>query len=82
MKLASDPFNPAKFPLRGPRRGCFAPHPPALRRTLTVTITPVTFASGAAAPGRPSEGERCFDQIKSPRTRRRLNRLVSRTQCE
>ena len=27
-------------------------HPPAaLRRTLTVTIIPVTFASGAAAPG-------------------------------
>ena len=29
-----------------------ASHPPAaLRRTLAVTITPVTFASGAAAPG-------------------------------
>ena len=25
MKLASRPLNPAKFPLRGPRRGCFAP---------------------------------------------------------
>jgi hypothetical protein len=48
MKLALDPLNPAKFPLRKPRR---SPPPPALRRTLTVTIIPVTSASGAAAPG-------------------------------
>ena len=53
MKLASKPLNPAKFPLRGRRRGGFSPPPPAaLRRTLTVTIIPVTFAQ-AEPPSEP-----------------------------
>ena len=40
-----------KIPLRGPKGGG-ASHPAAaLRPTLAVTITPVTFASAVAAPG-------------------------------
>ena len=51
MKLASRPLKPRK--LSAARAETGALHPAAaLRRTLTVTIIPVTFASGAAAPGR------------------------------
>eukprot|EP00964_Phaeocystis_antarctica_P110208 scaffold74610_cov42-Phaeocystis_antarctica.AAC.1 len=39
------------FRCAGLRGGCFAPRAAALRRTLAVTITPVTFASAVAAPG-------------------------------
>ena len=50
MKLASRPLKPRK--LSAARAETGALHPAAaLRRTLTVTIIPVTFASGAAAPG-------------------------------
>ena len=55
MKLASRPLKPPKFPLRGPRRGCFAPprrpeaHPD--RHYHPRHFRPGTFASGAAAPG-------------------------------
>ena len=50
MKLASRPLKPRKT--SAARAETVFLHPPAaLRRTLTVTIIPVTFASGAAAPG-------------------------------
>ena len=52
MKLASRPQN---FRCAGRDKGALHPTgTAALRRTLTVTIIPVTFASGAAAPGSPS----------------------------
>ena len=50
MKLASRPLKPRKT--SAARAETVFLHPPAaLRRTLTVSINPVTFASGAAAPG-------------------------------
>ena len=51
MKMASRPLKPRKISAARAETGG-ALHPPAaLRRTLTVTIIPVTFASGAAARG-------------------------------
>ena len=51
MKLASKTLKPRKISAARAETGVLCTHPAALRRTLTVTIIPVTFASGAAAPG-------------------------------
>ena len=54
MKLASRPLKPTvprKISAARAETGMLCTPPAALRRTLTVIITPVTFASGAAAPG-------------------------------
>ena len=47
MKLASRPLQPRKISAARAETGVLCTPPAALRRTLTVTITPsVTFASG------------------------------------
>ena len=51
MKLAYRPLKTRKISAAGAEAGVLCTPPAALRRTLTVTIIPVTFASGAAAPG-------------------------------
>ena len=55
MKLASRPLKPRKISAARAETGVLCTPPAALRRTLTVTIIPVTFASGAAAPGLPTQ---------------------------
>jgi hypothetical protein len=45
------PLKPRKMSAAWAETGVLCTPPAALRRTLTITITPVTFASGAAAPG-------------------------------
>ena len=55
MKLASRPLKPRKISAARAETGVLCTPPAALGRTLTVTIIPVTFASGAAAPGQGAE---------------------------
>ena len=46
MKLASKPLKPRKISAARAETRVLCTPPAALRRTLTVTIIPVTFASG------------------------------------
>ena len=56
MNLARRTLQPRKISDARAETGAICTPPAALRRTLTVTIIPVTFASGAAAPAAGSLG--------------------------